>query len=194
MSIFLGLGSNIGNRLFYLKQSLIYLQSEYLVEVKKVSRLYLTEPEGLEHEKSPGSFLNLVCQVETKLTAQELLRACLEIENRLGRKREQPSLDNLLNLSNNLSSNLSNNPQYKKSSRKIDIDLLYFRDLVLKTEELTIPHPRAKKRAFVLFPLAEIVDFNWRDPVEKLEIETLKKKLVNSPSFKVDPKNKLTKI
>jgi|GEM_PF-1290935 len=161
MSIFLGLGSNIGDRFFYLQESLLSLQAESSVQISKVSSIYLTEPEGLDHEKNPGYFLNLVCKIETELKPMELLEVCLGIENKLGRNRNKTN-------------------SKKKSSRKIDIDLLYFRKLLIKKEKLTIPHPSIRERAFVILPLSEIIDINWRDPVDKADIQTLKNKLIPS--------------
>lgn len=126
--IFLGLGSNLGDR-----EKNINLALEKLGQVgkvHKVSSLYETEPVGY---KDQPWFLNLVAEFETKLSPQELLRAGKAIEKELGRE-----------------------PGPRFGPRPIDLDILLYDNLVLGIPELTIPHPRLAERAFVLIPLAEI--------------------------------------
>ena len=96
----------------------------------KVSSIYETEP--VDYKKQPF-FLNLVCQITTDLSAEELLRLAKAIENEMGRI-----------------------PSFPNSPRSIDIDILFYGDRIIKTQNLTIPHPRLTERAFVLVPLAEI--------------------------------------
>jgi GTP cyclohydrolase IV len=128
-AVYLCLGSNLGKREDNLCQALIMLSEK--VKLEKTSSVYETEPVGYEEQPL---FLNLVCRITTKLSPQELLRLAKEIEIILGRvpggQRNAP--------------------------RPIDIDILFYDNKTMKTQRLTLPHPRLKDRAFVLIPLAEI--------------------------------------
>jgi 2-amino-4-hydroxy-6-hydroxymethyldihydropteridine diphosphokinase len=127
--IFLGLGSNVGDRELYLKRAGEELHEEG-IQVLETSSLYETEPV----EAPPQEwFLNSVVRVETSLTPLALLNTCLAIETRLGRVR-----------------------QGFMSPRTLDIDLLLFRDEIHQAPGITVPHPRLHARRFVLVPLAEI--------------------------------------
>ena len=126
--VYLGLGSNMGNRQDSLDMALDFLSQRLRVE--KVSSLYDTEPIGSIEQ---SHFLNLVCQGYTRLTPMGLLTLAKGIENKLGRV-----------------SGRSNAP------RPIDIDILFYGNQVIETPELVIPHPRLAERAFALIPLAEI--------------------------------------
>lgn len=126
--VYLGLGSNLGERQDNLDKALEFLSQR--LRVLKVSSVYDTEPIGnIEQPR----FLNLVCQVSTTLAPPELLALVKGIESRLGRVPGKPN-----------------------SPRPIDIDILFYGDQVIKTRELVIPHPRLAERAFVLIPLKEI--------------------------------------
>jgi len=126
---YLCLGSNLGERQKNLIQALSLLSQQ--IKLKRVSDIYETEPVGY---KEQPLFLNLVCQVTTNLNPGELLHLAKAIENKMGRR---PS-------------------GQKNSPRLIDIDILFFNNKIMKTQDLTIPHPRLVQRAFVLIPLAEI--------------------------------------
>ena len=128
VTVYLGLGSNMGNRQDNLDGVLALLSQRLRVE--KISSIYDTEPIG---NTSQPRFLNLVCQIYTRLAPMELLALAKGIEAKLGR-----------------TSGKSNAP------RPIDIDILFYDDQVIETPELVIPHPRLVERAFVLVPLAEI--------------------------------------
>jgi len=125
VEVYLGLGSNMGDRERNIAQALELLGERG--RVVAVSPLYETEPVGL----TGPLFLNAVCLYQTELGPYELLSFINGIEARLGRK---PGL----------------------ISRPIDIDILLYGDLVMKSGTLTIPHPRLAERAFVLVPLAEL--------------------------------------
>jgi len=125
---YLGLGSNLGHREANITSALKMLGQE--ARILKVSSLYETEPVGY---KDQPWFLNLVCAVETELSPQGLLNLVKAIERKLGRK-----------------------PTLRFGPRLVDIDILFYDDLILDSPDLTIPHPRLVERAFVLLPLREI--------------------------------------
>jgi 2-amino-4-hydroxy-6-hydroxymethyldihydropteridine diphosphokinase len=127
-TVYLGLGSNMGDRQGNLKQALDLLS--HRLRLEKVSPIYDTEPVG---NPDQPRFLNLVCQVVTTLEPLALLTLVKGIESKLGRL---PHTSNL--------------------PRPIDIDILFYGNLVMETEKLVIPHPRLTERSFVLIPLAEI--------------------------------------
>jgi 2-amino-4-hydroxy-6-hydroxymethyldihydropteridine diphosphokinase len=125
---YLGLGSNMGDKRAYLRQALDRLS--LVCAVKKVSSLYVTEPVG---NKEQNWFLNAAVHIGCEQPPAELLSLLLAIEHDLGRVRSA-----------------------KNAPRTIDIDLLFYGDLVLESEDLAVPHPRLHERRFVLAPLAEI--------------------------------------
>jgi len=127
-TVYLGLGSNIGDRDANLSAALRALAG--IATVERVSSVYDTAP--MLYTNQPR-FHNLVCQARISLAPGTLLHAVKEIERQLGR---------------------SSGPRY--GPRVIDIDLLLYDRLILNTSALTIPHPRIAERAFVLAPLAEL--------------------------------------
>ncbi len=128
VTAYLGLGSNLGERQESLDKALDYLSQR--MRLVRVSSVYDTEAE--DNAKQPR-FLNLVCQVSTRLAPRELLMLVKGIERKLGRV-----------------------PGKVNAPRPIDIDILFHGDEVVNSPELVIPHPRMTERAFVLVPLAEI--------------------------------------
>ena len=128
IEVYIGLGSNMGNRQANLDKAIGILSQR--LQLGQVSSLYDTEPVG---NISQPRFLNLVCQVYTRLAPEKLLTLAKGIELKLGRA-----------------------PGTSNAPRPIDVDILFYGDQVIKTKELVIPHPRLTKRAFVLIPLAEI--------------------------------------
>jgi 2-amino-4-hydroxy-6-hydroxymethyldihydropteridine diphosphokinase len=127
--VYLGFGSNIGDREANIQRALDQLQIDDL-RLLRVSSLYETEPMGFHDQPW---FLNQVAEFVTELLPLQLLQRIQAVEKMLGRKRE-----------------IANGP------RTIDIDILLFGDVIMKTAELTIPHPRYRERRFVLEPLLEI--------------------------------------
>jgi 2-amino-4-hydroxy-6-hydroxymethyldihydropteridine diphosphokinase len=126
--VYLGLGSNLGNREDSLKKALELIS--HRLRLGKVSSIYDTEPLG---ETKQPRFLNMVCEVSTTLPPAALLVMLKGFELKLGR-----------------------NPGRSGAPRPIDIDILFYGDQVVKSPDLIIPHPRLAERAFVLVPLAEI--------------------------------------
>lgn len=129
-SAYVGIGSNIDKRQDHLYHALEALQNHPQITIKGFSSIYETEPVGFEEQ---GLFLNMVIRVETDLSAVQLLKTCLEIENILGRKREK-----------------------RWGPRNIDIDILLFEEEIIHSEQLIVPHPRMSERGFVVIPLLEI--------------------------------------
>ncbi|MBA7678021.1 Bifunctional folate synthesis protein [subsurface metagenome] len=142
--VYLGLGSNLGNRQDNLDRTLDFLSQRLRVE--KVSSVYETEPVGNINQPC---FLNLVCQAYTRLAPLALLTLAKGIESKLGRAFTK-----------------SNAP------RPVDIDILLYGDWVIETPKLVIPHPRLTERAFVLVPLAQIAP-DLRHPVSGKTIKEL---------------------
>lgn len=126
--VYLSLGSNLGDRGSNLDKALEFLTQR--LTVNKVSALYETEPVG-NTDQPP--FLNMVCEVSTRLEPIGLLTLVKGIESKLGRI-----------------------PGGVNAPRPIDIDILLYGSQVIGTPNLVIPHPRLNERAFVLVPLVEI--------------------------------------
>ena len=126
--IFVALGSNLGNRLVNIEMAINKLEPQ--VHPTDVSSVYETDPWGVQNQPR---FLNCVISGKTNLQPVELLSKLKSIEVEMGRQ-----------------------PTVRYGPRVIDLDLLLYDNLVLASEELTIPHPRMLERGFVLVPLAEI--------------------------------------
>lgn len=134
---YLSLGSNLGSRGENLREAIRRLES--LGSVVAVSGFYETAP--VETERAQPWFLNCAVGLATELQPTVLLSQILALEQSMGRRRTQP-----------------------KGPRTIDIDIVFFANAVVETEELTIPHPAMQHRRFVLEPLAEIAP-NVEHPV-----------------------------
>lgn len=127
--VYLGLGSNIGDR----QENLMLAReriSESIGDIVGESGIYETAAWGL---KEQDDFLNQVICVATKYQAPEILAKILAVEQSMGRVRK-----------------------IKWGARLIDIDVLYFNDAIIKLDNLTVPHPFIQERRFVLAPLAEV--------------------------------------
>lgn len=136
-TVYLGLGSNVGERERMLQSAVDEMQAPDL-RITRLSPVYETEPRDFNDQRW---FLNLVAEAQTSLFPMQLLARIAKMERALGRKRVIP-----------------NGP------RTIDIDILFYGDSVVQTAALTIPHPRYAERRFVLAPLADLVP-DLRDPV-----------------------------
>lgn len=146
-TVFLLLGANLGDRLQSF-QSATKLIAERIGRLTAVSAVYETAPWGVLDQPS---FLNQVLKIETSCDPETVLRLILEIEHELGRVRHE-----------------------RWGARLIDIDLLYFNDLVLDGSRLTVPHPRLQERRFTLAPLAEIAPDYLHPVLKKTNIQLLK--------------------
>lgn len=131
-TVYLSLGSNIGNRRQFIKDA-IGLIDERVGKVIRQSSLIETGPWGFT---SPNRFINACVACKTRLSPHEILVTTQEIEKKMGRQEK------------------SNNGEYH--DRTIDIDILLYDDVAIREPGLTIPHPRMKEREFVMKPLSEI--------------------------------------
>ncbi|MBE9467201.1 MAG: 2-amino-4-hydroxy-6-hydroxymethyldihydropteridine diphosphokinase [Bacteroidetes bacterium] len=128
--VYLLLGGNLGDRNYYIQESEQMIECE-LGKITTKSSIYETEPWGFQNEQN---FYNCVVLINTIYKPQELLKKIHAIENNLGRKR--------------------GSQQY--SSRTVDIDILFYDNIILNEDNLIIPHSKLHKRKFVLEPLCEI--------------------------------------
>ncbi|MDG1778266.1 MAG: 2-amino-4-hydroxy-6-hydroxymethyldihydropteridine diphosphokinase [Flavobacteriaceae bacterium] len=128
--IFIGLGSNVGDRLSHLQSAVDAIHYE-VGSILKFSHCYESPAMGFEGD----TFLNACLEVRTCLTAELVLSKLLQIEERLGRKRHDDG-------------------QYH--ARTIDLDILFFGDQIIENELLSVPHPRLEQRLFVLHPMVEL--------------------------------------
>ena len=135
--VYLGLGSNLGDREANLRRALGELESPKL-HLLRTSGIYETEPIGFLDQ---GWFLNLVAESETDLFPKQLLARLQRVERSMGRRRT-----------------------VKDGPRIIDIDILLYGSSVVKSPELEIPHPRFRERRFTLAPLAELAP-TMKDPL-----------------------------
>lgn len=151
--VFLGLGSNIGNRLEYLKEALRRISLLPNTKIEKHSSVYETAPVGyLEQD----DFLNMVVEISTNLNPVSFFKKIQAIEKDLGRVRK-----------------------VEKGPRVIDIDILYWGSEILSMNTLQIPHPEVEHRRFVLVPLNEIAP-EFKTPHQLQEIGALLKNVQNN--------------
>ncbi|MDH3454089.1 MAG: 2-amino-4-hydroxy-6-hydroxymethyldihydropteridine diphosphokinase [Desulfuromonadales bacterium] len=144
---YLGLGSNLGNRLAFLRGGRDTLVNQPGIELIQTSGVYETEAVGGPSDNPP--FLNAVMQIQTSLEPDQLLETCLAVETEFGRSRSA-----------------------KWAPRTLDIDILFYADQIICAEQLTIPHPRLQERAFVLAPLVEIAP-DFKHPLLDQTIDEL---------------------
>jgi len=142
--VYLALGTNLGDRPANLKQAIAALTPQ--LEVKAKSQVYETPPWGFEDQPK---FLNQVIKANTYLDPEQLLKHLKRLEVALGRKESFP-----------------NGP------RLIDMDILFYDDLVMEKPSLVLPHPRLHERGFVLLPLLEIAP-NLVHPVRKQSVREM---------------------
>jgi 2-amino-4-hydroxy-6-hydroxymethyldihydropteridine diphosphokinase len=140
-SVYLSLGSNLGDRQLHLQRAVACLEQEQ-IKVQRQSSVYETEPQDVTQQPW---FLNIVVECETRLFPVQLLRVLQRIEREVGRVREGA---------------------VRRGPRVIDIDILLFNNAAIDTPQLTIPHPRMTERRFVLEPLLEIAP-EIRHPVTR---------------------------
>jgi 2-amino-4-hydroxy-6-hydroxymethyldihydropteridine diphosphokinase len=151
---YLGLGTNIGNRLNFLNEACNLIEKIPDTTITKKSKIYETKAWGYTDQ---ADFLNLCLEINTNLSPMELLKNCQNIELKLKRERV-----------------------LRWGPRTIDIDILFYDDIISNDEILTIPHPRIHKRAFVMIPL---MDLNENLVINK---NTIKEHLQNITQEEMD--------
>ena len=144
--IYLLMGSNLGNRMAYLREA-ARLLSKAGIQIIDESSIYETEPWGPQDQ---GWFLNVILEISTALEPQLLLDTILSVEKQLGRERKK-----------------------KWGERCIDIDILYYQDQVVNTDALNIPHPGIPDRRFTLIPLVEMTPLAVHPTLKKNQMELL---------------------
>ena len=160
--VYLSLGANLGDRQGNILQALQYVQAR--TTIVKVSSFYETEPVGYLDQPR---FLNIACELETELSPHELLHLLKWVERRMGRRES-----------------------FRNAPRPIDMDILFYDDLVLESPELTVPHPRLHDRAFVLVPLAEIAP-DWVHPVLNVTVAEMLSRISQEGVSRVERSLKL---
>ncbi len=130
-TVFLGLGSNLGNRLSNLHQAALALEENPDLEVLGLSPIYETEPVGVSTPQPP--YYNAVLEIKTPLFPMQLLHLTKDIERQRGRRQKET-----------------------KESRYLDLDLLAYLGILMNTPLLTLPHPLLAERWFVLVPLDDL--------------------------------------
>jgi 2-amino-4-hydroxy-6-hydroxymethyldihydropteridine diphosphokinase len=166
-TVYLGLGSNLGDRRRNLEAALDALRAHPQIAVTAVSSFLETDPVG--GPPGQGKFLNAAAGIETDLAPEALLAELKRVERALGRR-----------------------PGPRWGPRQIDLDILLYGEEILESERLVIPHPRLCERRFVLAPLAEIAP-TARDPVTGLSIRELLGKVSGAFFGPYDPEEKSTR-
>lgn len=151
-NVYLGLGTNLGNRTENINEAIQRI-NDRIGSIVKISNLYQTKPIGFS---SDNDFINAACLVETMLTPEQILEITKEIEQDMGRT--------------------SKSVNHTYADRIIDIDLLLYDNLIRLTLDLTLPHPQIQNRMFVLDPLVDIAP-DYVHPILNLSINELKVKL-----------------
>jgi 2-amino-4-hydroxy-6-hydroxymethyldihydropteridine diphosphokinase len=163
-TVYLGLGSNVGDREQNLRTALGLLE-EAGVHVQRTSSLYETEP---MYVRDQPWFLNMVAEVCTELMPVQLLGRLQEIERQLGRKRGHRGAS------------------ASKGPRTLDLDILFYGRFIVTTSQLEVPHPRIEERRFVLEPLVELAP-ELRHPVSRRSMRELLAEVTGQQVRRVGP-------
>jgi len=141
--VYIGIGSNLGNRLYFVESAIEKIDSDPGCEAEKISSLYESKPFGSTEQEN---FINLVILIKTFYTPAALFNFLKQIESEMGRKNST-----------------------RWGPRKIDLDILFYNDLIYSGPQLTIPHKGITERDFVLVPMCEIApDFIHPELNEKI--------------------------
>ncbi len=157
---YIALGSNLGDRAALIGEALRQLDRTPGVKLAAVSQLHETKALVAAGAQAQGAYLNAAAMVLTQLSSRRLLDVLLEIETKLGRKRQVGK---------------------QWEARTIDLDLLLYGEKVINEPHLTIPHPRMTSRHFVLAPLAEIAG-SVIHPLERAPVSELLERLISNSS------------
>jgi 2-amino-4-hydroxy-6-hydroxymethyldihydropteridine diphosphokinase len=129
--VFIGLGSNLGDSMMYLKNAIDELQSHQHIDDLKLSRYYLSKPHGPQDQPD---YINGVAQFKTSLKAHDILAILQQIEKNNHRQRDGQQW----------------------GARTLDLDLLLYGNMIIHSESLVVPHPWMCERSFVLYPLQNL--------------------------------------
>lgn len=157
---FLSLGSNLGDRAQHLQAAYCELAHIEQTQIVAQSRIYETDPVDFTDQ---APFFNAVVMLKSFLAPEQLLAACLEIEQRLGRVRT-----------------------VRYGPRVIDLDVLFYDDWVMNQEKLQVPHARLHERAFVLVPMMELAPL-WLHPTLQLTIAQLYERVDGKEGVRLCP-------
>ncbi len=160
--VYLSLGSNLGDRVGYIQQACSLLGSLDNTKIVATSSFYESEPWQMDSE---NWFVNAIVQISTALTPEGLLKECKRIESQLGRGVNGQGVN-------------ERGVNINYSDRTIDIDILFYDNLILNTDELKIPHRFFHKRAFVMVPMLEIAE-DFVHPALDKTVEELYDELEN---------------
>ena len=149
----IALGSNLGESKNILEEAIKQIQSNPEIELLKTSSFYKTKPIG----PPQPDYLNGCIIIQTTIEPEELLNLLLKIEKKFGRQRTE-----------------------KWGARTLDLDIIFYHNLIIDIHHLQIPHPLMRQRPFVLVPLIEIAP-QWQDPLTGLTITQLHNKLAYNP-------------
>lgn len=127
---YLGLGTNMGDREGYLIEACKIINSNPKINILNESKIYETKAWGYTEQ---DDFLNMCLEVQTILTPKQMLEVCADVELKLDRVRD-----------------------IRWGPRTIDVDILFYANEIINEENLIVPHPKIKERAFVLIPLMEL--------------------------------------
>ncbi len=163
--IFLGLGTNLGDRLFFLRSAVALLKENKSIRLNKLSSVYETTPYGNINQPN---FLNAVAEIETTLELFSLFYYLKSIEVKIGRTDQKKHW----------------------GPREIDIDILFYNELIYNGENLTIPHKEIMQRDFVIIPLIEIapdyVHPQHRKRISELNLSLTEKHIISKMKKKLD--------
>lgn len=162
--IFLGIGSNKGNKHNFILRTVNLIDQNEKCNVKKCSSIYETTPFGKVDQEN---FLNTVVQIESFYEPEELFAEIKSIETKLGRK-----------------------PAIKWGPREIDVDILFYNSLIYDSDDLVIPHPEAMKRDFVIVPMTEIardyVHPVLRTRMKDFDLSTVESHIISKTKFRIN--------
>jgi 2-amino-4-hydroxy-6-hydroxymethyldihydropteridine diphosphokinase len=160
---YIGIGTNLGEKKANIRKAVDFINSNRNCRILKLSSLYETTPFGFEHN---SNFLNAALKLETKYTFHKLFNFLKKIEKKLGRKKSE-----------------------KWEAREIDLDILFYDDLIYSDESLTIPHKGIIYRDFVVIPLKEIepdlVHPELKEKIADIRTGQLKKNIIKKLPGKI---------
>lgn len=158
MKAFIGVGSNLGDPVENIEKAKALLLQTGKINFIKVSSFYETEPWGI---KEQPKFINAVWHIDTPLSPIELFLLLKEVERLMGRKK-----------------------MLRYGPRIVDLDILFYEELIYQDSNITIPHPKIGERSFVLYPLAEIAPC-YVHPLLSISVAVLKERLVDHLNIKL---------